>query len=162
MTALLLEPTRGSRYKNLQAQAGASPRPVKTKLILAILCTLLAACAGNVSPPPAVAARDVAGKWYNGDGLTVITLTLNRDSTYITRWGTDIGPAGMARGNWRLDHSRLTLAPAEETGIMQYYRLRILDVVPDKQHFVLVRPKDRRDFNKWGADPPYWCFMRIK
>ena len=131
------------------------------KAILVALCSLLVACTSGVAPS-SIPAKRLVGKWYRGDGLGYnVTLTLNRDSSYDAVWTGCLGTYGTAHGNWRLDQSKLTLTPTEEKDMMRKH-LRTLDVLPDKRGFVLVPPKGRKNFNKWGTESSYWCFKPSK
>jgi hypothetical protein len=132
------------------------------KVLFAALCCLLGGCASSASLSPSIPAKRLVGKWYRGDGTGYnVTLTLNQDSSYTAIWEGCLGTYGTARGNWNLDQTRLKLTPTEEKDMMRNH-LRTLDVLPDKQGIVLVPPKDRKYFNKWGSQPPYWCFTLNK
>ena len=131
------------------------------KTILLLLCSLLAACAINVSQSTPIPAKRLAGKWYRGDGTSYnVTLTLNRDSSYDAVWTGCLGTYGTARGTWHLDAAKLKFTPTEEKDMMRNH-LRTLDVLPDKRGFALVPPECRKHFDKWGSDTPY-CFKPAK
>ena len=128
------------------------------KVLLALLCSLLVACANRVSSSAPVSTEQLVGKWYRGDGTGYnVVLTLNRDLSYNAVWFSDGGILGDARGSWKFTRTKLILLLSEEKH-MKHIHLRTLDVLPNKQGVVLVAPEDRKLFDKWGAESSLYCF----
>ncbi|HKO56856.1 MAG TPA: hypothetical protein VJ276_13360 [Thermoanaerobaculia bacterium] len=61
-------------------------------------------------PLPAAAATDVAGSYYQGDGLGLNWgLVLDADHSFAFKWRGCLGVYGSAHGQWRLEGDRLHL-----------------------------------------------------
>lgn len=78
------------------------------------------------------------GKYYNGDGLGVnITIQLDSDGTYSSKWNGCLGNYGNSKGTWIANNDYLLFSPVNEDGMMEN-KLRRMKVIEYKDEIGFV------------------------
>ena len=92
---------------------------------------------------------ELAGRFVQSDFTTSIVLTLSSNGTYAAQWEADVGRAGEAAGSWSVQGTQVVLVPTRESGMMKPFP-RSLDLHRFESNWVLVAPRDRQSYNKYG------------
>jgi hypothetical protein len=103
---------------------------------------------GPDTSAPDVALADVAGEYYQGDGLGVnCTLKLAKEGTFSFRWTGCLGEYDRNHGTAKITNGHLILKPARPN-VREGFQGMATDLVPIKwkERVYLVGKKEAKDF----------------